>query len=153
MLIEDIISECAGLLKYKCHFGIDFNPLWNSSLHQDTIHNFILKHDLCDIYGVITGPVCLCTQAFFARCNPGLRSWLDQKVLIGSKGHLHSMYHLLGKKTDFLLLAHCSNKYRCNFIWNHHSFKVWCYEARLKGFSPIGMQNQWPILQSNIMIT
>ena len=109
MLIEDIISECAGLLKYKCHFGIDFNPLWNSSLHQDTIHNFILKHDLCDIYGVITGPVCLCTQAFFARCNPGLRSWLDQKVLIGSKGHLHSMYHLLGKKTDFLLLAHCSN--------------------------------------------
>ena len=100
---------------------IGFNPLWNSSLHQDTIHNFILKHDLCDIYGVITGPVCLCTQAFFfARCNPGLRSWLDQKVLIGSKGHLHSMYHLLGKKTDFLLLSHCSN---IEEIWNHHSFK------------------------------
>ena len=65
MIVEHIISESAGLLKYKCHFEIGFNPLWNSSLHQDTIHNFILKHDLCDIYGVITGPVCLCTQAFF----------------------------------------------------------------------------------------
>ena len=103
-------------------------PLWNwfqpvvelitSSRHDSQLYfeTWFMRH----LWGNNRTSVLMYTSFFFARCNPGLRSWLDQKVLIGSKGHLHSMYHLLGKKTDFLLLSHCSN---IEEIWNHHSFK------------------------------
>ena len=40
------------------------------------------------------------------------------------------MYHLLGKKTDFLLLSHCSNIEAILFETSTLSKYVWCYGSK-----------------------